>query len=141
MRSLLRTAAAASVCLPDIALAADSAVSQVSTLGALFQALVALAVVLAALFGFLWLLRRLAPGQVGGQGVVKVVGGVMLGTRERLVVVEVGGQWVLVGVAAGGVSHLHTMARPEGADTVADAFPPASFAGKLSELLARRKNG
>ncbi len=127
--------------LPCWVRAAETAAGQTPSLGALLQALLALAVVLAALYAFLWLLRRLSPAQTGPQGVVRVVGGVMLGTRERLVVVEVADQWLLLGVAAGQVSHLHTMAKPEGAAVGVAQAAPSAFAGKLAEFLARRKNG
>jgi flagellar protein FliO/FliZ len=117
-------------------MAADTATPQSSTLGALFQALLGLAVVLALMYAFFWLLRRYGPSQMAGQGAVKVVGGVMLGPRERLVVVEVEDTWLLVGVASGHVGLLHSMNKP------ADAPPiPAQnlrpFADKLSEILKR----
>lgn len=111
---------------------------QTSGFAAFFQALFGLAVVLGLLYGFFWLLRRFGPGQTGAQGVVKVVGGVMLGPRERIVVVEVEDTWLLVGVAAGQVSTLHTMARPEGVETPVRPAPP--FADKLSTLLQRNKD-
>lgn len=117
------------------------AVSGTSTFGALFQGLLGLAIVLAALVGFFWLLRRFSPGQTGAQGVVKVVGGVMLGPRERLVVVEVGDTWLLLGVGGGQVTPVHNMPRPAG------YVPPVpgdltggmqGFADKLKDLLPKR---
>jgi len=98
--------------LPGGALAAASAVppSPVSMAG-LLQVVLGLAVVLAAIVGTGWLLRRIAPGQAGG-GMLKVVGGVMVGPRERVVLVEVGEDWLVLGVAAGGVRLLHRVPRP-----------------------------
>ncbi len=126
---------------PGIAAAAAPTAAETSTLGLLLQALLALLIVLAALFAFLWLLRRLTPAQTGAQGVVRIVGGVMLGTRERLVVVEVADQWLLLGVAAGRVNHLHTMPKPP-LDPGQAPMPAASpFAGKLTELLTRHRSG
>lgn len=138
-RSSFRLAAAgllsAVTWLPGWVSAADGL--QTSTWGALLQALLALLVVLAALFAFLWLLRRISPVQTGAQGAVRVVGGVMLGTRERLVIVEVADQWLLIGVAAGHVNHLHTMPRPAGYSASANNEAPSGFAGKLAELVGR----
>lgn len=133
--------AGVSAVLPDLAAAAAPAAAETSTFGLLFQALLALLVVLAALFAFLWLLRRLTPLQTGAQGVVRVVGGVMLGTRERLVVVEVADQWLLLGVAAGGVTHLHTMPRPPVEPGQAAIPTTRPFASKLAELLTRQRSG
>jgi flagellar protein FliO/FliZ len=124
---------------PAASWADDAAPASGSGFAALMQGLLGLAVVLGALFIFFWLLRRFSPGQTGAQGLVKVVGGVMLGTREKLVVVEVGDQWLLLGVGAGQVSHLHTMPRPANAPTTESAALPAPFAAKLTEFLARRK--
>lgn len=45
-----------------------------STGGVLFQGLLGLLIVLAAMMAFFWFMRRFSPGQTGAQGVVKVVG-------------------------------------------------------------------
>lgn len=118
------------------ALAADATNVQGASLASVLQAFFGLAVVLALLFGFFWLLRRFGPTQMVGQGAVKVVGGVMLGARERLVVVEVKDTWLLVGVATGNVNLLHKMDKPEGVSTQA-TVPPLPFADKLAEILKR----
>lgn len=123
--------------VPCAAQAAEG-LPQTSSFGAFFQALLGLLVVLAMLYGFFWLLRRFGPGQTGAQGVVKVVGGVMLGPRERLVVVEIENTWVLVGVASGHVSALHTLTKPAGVDTTPGPVSPP-FADKLADLLRRPK--
>jgi flagellar protein FliO/FliZ len=142
MTIVLRAAAAsiaAWACSSPAALAASElpAVSGGSTFGALFQGLLGLAVVLAALAGFFWFLRRFSPGQTGAQGVVKVVGGVMLGPRERLVVVEVGDTWLLLGVGGGQVTRVHDMPRPAGYVPPVSANLPG-FADKLKDFLPKR---
>jgi flagellar protein FliO/FliZ len=110
----------------------------ISTGGALLQGLIGLVIVLAALAAFFWFLRRFSPGQSGAQGVVKVVGGVMLGPRERLVVVEVGETWLLLGVGGGQVNTLHALPRP--ANFVPSPHDPLpGFADKLKDLLAKRQ--
>jgi flagellar protein FliO/FliZ len=118
---------------------ATESLPQTSGLAAFMQALFGLVVVLGLLYGFFWLLRRYGPGQAAAQGVVKVVGGVMLGPRERIVVVEVQDTWLLVGVAAGQVNTLHTMPRPDGVETLAQPAP-LPFADKLAELIKRPRD-
>lgn len=59
-----------------------------------------------------WLARRYLPG-MGGQGGVRVVGATMVGPRERVVVVEVEGVRLVLGVGGGQVRLLHTLPRPE----------------------------
>ena len=71
-----------------------------------------LLLVLIVIFALAWLVRRYLPG-MGAQGVVKVVGTTPVGTRERVVVVEVDGTWLLLGVGGGNVRLLHTLPKPD----------------------------
>ncbi len=68
------------------------------TLGLLF--------VLALIAGLAWSLSRLRVLRPSGLSPVKVIGAAAVGTRERVVVVETGGQWLVLGVAAGSVTLL-----------------------------------
>jgi flagellar protein FliO/FliZ len=61
----------------------------------------------------------------------------MVGPRERLVIVEVGDTWLLLGVASGGVSLVHTMARPPQA--AGTAQPSAQFSRLLTQVLRQRR--
>ena len=91
--------------VPHLALAADT-VTPVSPTGGVFKMLLGLAVVLAVMAGITWILKRMVPGVGNKQSVVRIVGGVSVGSRERVVVLEVAGRWIVVGVAAGQVSSL-----------------------------------
>ncbi|MGO9446533.1 MAG: flagellar biosynthetic protein FliO [Thiobacillaceae bacterium] len=59
-----------------------------------------------------WLVRRWMP-QGSRAGVVKVVGALSVGPRERVVVVEVGESWLVLGVGGGQVRSLYTMDKPQ----------------------------
>jgi flagellar protein FliO/FliZ len=61
----------------------------------------------------------------------------MVGPRERLVVVEVGDTWLLLGVASGGVSLVHSMARPPQAAGTG-ATQGAQFSRLLGQMLKQR---
>lgn len=101
------------------------------SLSALLQVLFGLALVVAAIVATGWVLKRIGPTQSAG-GLLRVVGGVMVGPRERLVVVEVGEQWLVLGVAAGSVNLLHTLPRPEAGAAQADG---PFDAARLKRLL------
>lgn len=92
--------------------AAEPAVPQTSLFGSLIQVVLALLLVLGAIAGSAWLLRRYGPSQIGPGGALRVLGGVMVGQRERLMLVEVGDTWLIVGVAPGSVTAVHSMPRP-----------------------------
>lgn len=91
--------------LPCGAMAADAVA--VSPSGGVLKMLLGLTVVLAVMALITWVLKRMMPG-VGSnkQSVVRVVGGVSVGSRERVVVLEVAGRWIIVGVASGQVNGL-----------------------------------
>ncbi|MBU1690222.1 MAG: flagellar biosynthetic protein FliO [Gammaproteobacteria bacterium] len=111
--------------------------------GGMLQVLLGLGLVLLAVAGSAWLLRRFSPGQIGAGGAVKVIGGVALGPKERLVLVEIGETWLVLGVAPGQVNTLHTLVKPEGG-----AFSEVSSSGKehgfsvwLKQAMQGRKLG
>lgn len=110
-----------------------------TSFASLLQVLFGLGLVLAAIAGTAWLLRRYAPGQVASSGALRVVSGVMIGPKERVVLVDVGDTRLVVGVAPGQVSLLHQMPRPE--ETMAGEDNPApegSFYARLRQTLQRR---
>lgn len=89
------------------AIAADGAISA----GSFVQALLGLALVLLVMAGSAWLLRRYGTAQRGHAGAVRLIGGTAVGQRERVVLLEVGDTWLVIGVAPGQVSALHSMPR------------------------------
>jgi flagellar protein FliO/FliZ len=134
--SFLPIAASAAETQSGMASSAPSALS----FGGLFQVLFSLLIVLAAIAGTAWLLKRYGPSQVGGAGMMKVLGGVAVGPRERLVLVEVGETWLIVGVAQGQVNAVHSMARPADAPVPASVSPVSSpFAERLKQMLGSKQ--
>lgn len=87
------------------------------------RGLAALAVVLAVLLALPWLFKKLFGRKLMGGSVAKIIGGVSLGTRERLVVIEVGGRWIVVGVAPGRVSALANIEPSPALSEVVEARP------------------
>ncbi len=94
----------ASMLLPSVAIAANE--TPISPTGGVFKMMIGLAVVLAVMAVITWVLKRMVPGVGNKQSVIRIVGGVSVGSRERVVVLEVSGRWIVVGVASGQVSRL-----------------------------------
>ncbi|MDD2740864.1 MAG: flagellar biosynthetic protein FliO [Rhodocyclaceae bacterium] len=61
-----------------------------------------------------WLARKVSGGKGFGHGGMKVIGGVALGPREKLVLVEVGDTWLVIGLVPGQIRTLHQL--PKGSD-------------------------
>ncbi|TWI64588.1 flagellar protein FliO/FliZ [Pseudoduganella lurida] len=115
-----------------------------SAAGSLLQTVFALAVVLAIVVGLAWLLKRFGPRHVAGGGTVKLVGALSVGTRERILVVEVGDQWIVVGASPGRMNALATLPRQE-ADPATLAGQPGlqapNFAEWFKQTIEKRGGG
>lgn len=73
-----------------------------------------LMLIIGFLFAGAFFLRKLNGGKnFGNTGPLKIVGGLMLSTRERIVLVEVGDTWVVVGIVPGQIKTLHTLPKGE----------------------------
>lgn len=78
----------------------------------LAQVTLSLMLVLAAVFAAAWVVRRLRNFGRPGAGTINIIADVALGTKERAVLIQVGAQQLLVGVAPGRVNTLHVLAEP-----------------------------
>ncbi|QGW83956.1 flagellar biosynthetic protein FliO [Variovorax paradoxus] len=75
----------------------------------LLQAGFGMFAVLGLIFLCAWAARRFGLQRLGGGQFVKVVSSAMVGQRERVVVVEVGATWLVLGVTSSQVNTLHSM--------------------------------
>jgi len=128
----------------SLAASTTPAASAVGATGAssLLQAGLGMAAVLGLIFLCAWLMRRFGVQRFGGGQLVKVVSSSMVGQRERVVVVEVEGTWLVLGVTASHINTLHTLqAKSMHAATAPGGLPdlPAQqFTQKLLDSLARK---
>jgi flagellar protein FliO/FliZ len=91
--------------------------------------LLAFALVLALIPLAMWLLKRFGAAHPAAQGAgLKVVAQLALGPRERIVVVEAGERWLMLGVTAAAINRIGTL--PKG------QLPAAGTPG-FAALLAR----
>ncbi len=113
--------------------------------GSLVQMLFGLALVIALLFGCLWIIRRLSARR-GGAAAIQVLGAAAVGPRERVVLVQLGEQVLVLGVAPGSVTKLHEMKGDElplttlGTSSTSGAGSPSmpNFSNWLKHALERR---
>ncbi|MDD5247944.1 MAG: flagellar biosynthetic protein FliO [Rhodocyclaceae bacterium] len=121
--------------LPSVALAEAAPLPDA---GASFlQMLVGLAVVLAMLVGSLWLLKRLTHPRGQNSSLMRIVAGTAVGQRERVVLLEIGSTWLVLGVAPGEVSMLAEVPRQD-IPAAAGGNGGKDFAGWLKHITERR---
>ena len=117
---------------------AEEAAPAISTAGSLLQVFIGLVAVLLLIAGAAWMAKRLGVTQMGASNLLRVISSASVGTRERVVVVEVGESWLVVGVAPGSVNALATL--PKGEIPAHDA--PAlhsGFALRLQQMVEKRR--
>lgn len=110
------------------------------TAGSMLQMLLGLAVVLALVAAMAWIMKRLGAHGAGPAGAIKVIAGAAVGQRERVVLVEVAGTWLVLGVAPGRVNALHSMPRTELPAQATAAMPGnLPFAEWLKRMMEQRR--
>jgi flagellar protein FliO/FliZ len=93
------------------ALAQDAA-SPVNA-GSLLQVFAGLVLVLLLVLGTAWMVRRMGSVPGLSNQAIKMVGAASVGSRERVVLLEVAGTWIVVGVAPGQVRSLATLPKAD----------------------------
>jgi flagellar protein FliO/FliZ len=103
------------------------------------QAGLALALIVGLLAGAAWLARKVTGGKGFGQGGMRVIGGVALGPRERIVLLEVGEEWLVIGIVPGQIRTLHRLAKGDLSNEVGTAGADRPFAQWLQNISERRQ--
>lgn len=107
--------------------------------GSLIQVLLWLLVICGLLGGAAWVLKRMGLARPAAGNVARIVGGVNVGNRERVLVVEVADQWIVVGVGPGRVNALSTMPKQDTAAPATEPLPDGkNFALWLKQTIEKR---
>ncbi len=114
--------------------------------GSIMQIIFSLLLVLAAVALVAWLLKRMNVARQGSGNLLKVLGGVAIGQRERIVLVEVNDTWLVVGVGTGQIRTLHTLEKPEVNEQNTGIISqstekPNNFSAVLSSALSSLSHG
>jgi len=96
----------------------------------------ALGLVMACVLLCGWLVSRFGARPSSAGQVVRVIGSTRVGQREKVVVVEVCGRWLVLGVTAQHVACLSELEAPPVQNETAE-HAPRGFALRLAEALKR----
>ena len=114
---------------------ASLSASAVDTTTYMGQVVIGLLVVLLLIFAIAAFIKRFGHGQLGVSQQITIIGSLALGAKERLVLVEVGEEQLLLGVSAAGINTLHKLQEPiRQPDTSEDL---SEFGAKLKDILTR----
>lgn len=102
------------------------------------QGLIGLSVVVALIIAAAFVLKRLnvvgSPANAAG---MKIVAGLSVGPRERILLLEIGDSWVVVGVTASQMRTLHTLPKGEVSGDSQATRVPAVFDRLLAQVGRR----
>jgi len=128
----------------SVAYAAEP-VTHASPTGGLLKMMLGLILVLGIMAGVAYLVRRMFPGIGHQQSTIHVVGSASVGTRERVVVLEINGRWLVVGVAPGHVSAIANLEKgvttdgleidSANVDATAQTSPVGAIATSFGKIL------
>ncbi|MDD2050802.1 flagellar biosynthetic protein FliO [Pseudomonas putida] len=111
-----------------------------SAAGQLTQLVLGLLLVLGLIFLLAWLLRRVQNAAPGNGQVIEILGSRTLGPRDRLLLIQVGKEQILIGHTPGSIEALHVMAEPVEVPAGARQATP-EFAQRLMELMGKDQKG
>ena len=117
--------------------AVELVASQPLGMGQLFQTFFSLLLVILLIIGVAWVLRR--SGRFGSAlgGQLRAIGGLSLGGRDRILLVDAGGTHLLLGISPAGIRTLHVFPEPlELDERYGDGAPP--FADTLQKILQKQ---
>ena len=106
--------------------------------GSLVQVTLGLFVVLAAIVIGAWLVRRLGHFPATPASDLKILGGLSMGPRERVVLIQAGKEQILIGVAPGRVQRIHVLDEPIEQAATDKSADNASFSGRFKDALAQQ---
>ena len=131
----------AALLLPGLVLAEQAAApAPMATPGSasqLGQLALGLLLVIGLIFVLAWLVRRVQSIVPRGGRVIRLLATQALGPRDRLLLVQVGKEQILLGLSAGRITPLHVLREPV---EVEDEPAPGEFAQRLKELLRQQKD-
>lgn len=94
-----------------------------------------LILVVAVIFILAWLVKRLNLTQHSQNGLLRIVAGLAVGTKDRIVLLQVGEEQILLGLSPGRIEKLHTLSDPIIIEDNTHATTP--FAEKLNKLMSK----
>ncbi|MDE2428284.1 MAG: flagellar biosynthetic protein FliO [Burkholderiales bacterium] len=100
----------------------------------LLQISFGLIAVIGVMVSIAWIMKRIGPITSNNSVPLKIVGGISVGNRERVMIVEVADQWLILGVTANNISNLGTMPKQE---SILQSSTGTKAAGQFGDWLKR----
>jgi len=120
-----------------VTLPVTSSTPAVSTSAFFGEVMAGLIIVLLMIFALAWMVKRMGAGSFLTNQHMKIVASVAMGTRERVVVLDVGGKQILLGITPQNINTLHVFDEPVFSE-LTDNQAPSDFAQKIKYFMQKR---
>lgn len=102
-------------CVAALANTANTPVLQnnFSPVASLAQLLFGLIIVVGLIFGAMWMMKKMGVKSSTHPQFLKIIASLAVSQRERIMLIEAGESWLVVGVAPGRINTLHTLPKVE----------------------------
>ena len=115
----------------------NPALQQPSTSSQLASLVGGLALILILIFGLSWFVKRFSQGGFVQNQTIKMISAMPLGTRERIMLIDVGGKHILLGLTPTQINTLHVFEEP--VVTASDKnVSNSDFSKKLMSILQQK---
>lgn len=128
---------------PAYAAEAGNGITQPATLdtGSFIQMFLALGLVIVIILGLSFAVRKFNMFTTGSSRHIRIVGGMALSNKDRLLIVQVGEEQILLSASPGRISKVHELSTPIADDTVLTSKPGNnSFANLLQAVTQRGRS-
>lgn len=102
------------------------------------QLLSSIALILGLIVACIWLLKNFSQHRLGQSELLRIRALTSVGQRERVVLLEVAGQWLVLGVASGQVTHLLTLPAPPAASALGIGATAGLASSWLDKFINKR---
>ncbi len=107
----------------------------------LMQLVIGLFIVVLCILVLAWFAKKMNRFHSLTDSSLKVIGGLSMGSRERVVLLQVGEEQLLLGISPGKINTLHVLDTPlEATGQHGDSTPGNSFLDKLKTTMADANN-
>ncbi len=114
---------------------ANSKSPKIGSGGHLLNVTLGLLLIIGLIFGLSWFVKRFSQGTFAGNTHLKIIATMPLGTRERIALIDAGGQQLLLGITPTQINTLHVFDVP--VTTPAGDVNNSDFGRKLMAILQR----
>lgn len=97
-----------------------------------------LVLVVGLVFFLAWLVKKTQLVQSSNSGLIKIVSAISVGQRERIALIQVGDEQILVGLTPGRIDKIHKLEKAISAESAPSAAS-SSFQRKFQQLMNKGK--